>query len=463
MGKKTHEQFLKDMEERGNPDVIILGNYINWKTPLECGCKNHPGFVWKARPNNLLQGKGCPLCGREKSKGPKKTHEEFLKQMEKTGNPNVIILEEYKRKQKKIKCQCKINSEHIWYATPADLQKGRGCPFCKNIKIGKQFSINEEEFLRRFNEFGNPDELEIIGRYEGSYKEIEVRCKKDARHIFKTKAYMLIQGCHCPYCTGHRVHEANCLNTLRPDLIKYLKNKKDGEKVTLHSEVVLDLKCPICGYEKKTTAKEFNRYGFTCPICSDGVSFPNKFIRNMLIMLGVDFIPEWSPEWVGKKRYDVMFIHDGQTIIVEMDGAFHTKESQYNTLEQNQKTDKEKERLALENNCKLIRIDCTESNAQNIFKNILKSELSEILNLKDFDWKECGIKSSKSLLVEVCKYYNEHPEKTSKELSSIFKISRDTVLTYLRKGKELGICTVQVSNRKKIKIIDIVDNKEKNI
>ena len=120
-------------------------------------------------------------------------------------------------------------------------------------------------------------------------------------------------------------------------------------------------------------------------------------------------------------------------------------------------------RLALENNCKLIRIDCTESNAQNIFKNILKSELSEILNLKDFDWKECGIKSSKSLLVEVCKYYNEHPEKTSKELSSIFKISRDTVLTYLRKGKELGICTVQVSNRKKIKIIDIVDNKEKNI
>ena len=398
--------------------------------------------------------------------GKRKTHEEFLEQMKEIGNPNVIVLEEYKGNQIKLKCQCKSNPEHIWYATPANLLKGKNCPYCKHERTRKRLSIDEKEFLRRFNETGHPDELEILGKYERSDKKILVRCKKDARHVFEVKSTLLVQGHHCPYCTGHKVNETNCLSVLRPDLVQYLKNKQDGNKVTLQSQIKLEVKCPNCGFEKTMIVGELTNQGFSCPICGDGISFPNKFIRNMLTMLGVDFIPEWSPEWAGRRRYDVMFMYNNQSVIVEMDGAFHTKESQYKTLKRNQKTDKEKEELAKKNGCKLIRINCDQSHGKAIFNSILKSELSKMFDLTEFDYIECEIRSVKSLLVQICKYYNEYPAASTKELASLFQISISAVLRYLRKGKELGICTVPVKEKQKqkksVKVIQTTSKIEKN-
>ena len=154
----------------------------------------------------------------------RKTHEQFLKDMKEKGNPNVIVLGTYKKSTEKIKCQCKNNPEHIWYATPSNLLRGRGCPYCKSEKIGKMFSITEEEFLKRFTEKGRIDELEIVGHYKKSSEAILVRCKKNKQHEFYAKPSFLLSGMHCPYCTGHRVDTTNCLNTLRPDLTIFLKN-----------------------------------------------------------------------------------------------------------------------------------------------------------------------------------------------------------------------------------------------
>lgn len=44
-----------------NPDITIVGNYINSRTHLNCLC-NLCGYEWCATPNNLLNGKGCPHC-----------------------------------------------------------------------------------------------------------------------------------------------------------------------------------------------------------------------------------------------------------------------------------------------------------------------------------------------------------------------------------------------------------------
>ena len=36
--KKTHEQFLKDLK-KVNENIIVLGMYVNGKTPILCKCK----------------------------------------------------------------------------------------------------------------------------------------------------------------------------------------------------------------------------------------------------------------------------------------------------------------------------------------------------------------------------------------------------------------------------------------
>lgn len=49
--------------EKVNPDIEVLGEYINNQTNIECRCKKC-GYVWYPKPNNLLYGKttGCPKC-----------------------------------------------------------------------------------------------------------------------------------------------------------------------------------------------------------------------------------------------------------------------------------------------------------------------------------------------------------------------------------------------------------------
>lgn len=65
---KTHKQFIKELHEV-NPDIKILGTYINGSTKILCKC-NIDGHEWEAKPTTLLQGHGCPKCSI--SKGEKK-------------------------------------------------------------------------------------------------------------------------------------------------------------------------------------------------------------------------------------------------------------------------------------------------------------------------------------------------------------------------------------------------------
>lgn len=44
-----------------NPDIEVVGAYINALTPIEHRCKRHD-FIWMAMPANILRGKGCPIC-----------------------------------------------------------------------------------------------------------------------------------------------------------------------------------------------------------------------------------------------------------------------------------------------------------------------------------------------------------------------------------------------------------------
>lgn len=44
-----------------NPDIEAVEQYINQNTPILHRCKID-GHEWKAAPNNILQGTGCPVC-----------------------------------------------------------------------------------------------------------------------------------------------------------------------------------------------------------------------------------------------------------------------------------------------------------------------------------------------------------------------------------------------------------------
>lgn len=72
--RKTHEQFMQDMVEKGNPSVEVVGLYKNSKTKIACRCKVC-GYEWSTDPSVLLSGHGCKACADNAKRGkrpPKK-------------------------------------------------------------------------------------------------------------------------------------------------------------------------------------------------------------------------------------------------------------------------------------------------------------------------------------------------------------------------------------------------------
>lgn len=232
----------------------------------------------------------------------------------------------------------------------------------------------------------------------------------------------------------------NDLWTTHPNIARLLKDSNKGHEISFGSGNSEIFVCSDCGYEREYIISRITRYGFTCKKCGDKISYPNKFMFNFLEQLNMDFIPEYSPDWIKPKRYDFYFELDNKGYIVEMDGAFHTRDNKLNGIskQQTQELDKFKDDVAKSNNLKVIRIDCQISDFTYIKNNILKSELSEILNIEYIDWVRCHKFACSTRIKEACIMWNDN--NTVSQISNIIKLNRNTVIRHLYKGKEIGWC-----------------------
>lgn len=197
---KTHEYFVKDLK-RINPNITILGKYINSKSKILCRC-NTCNSEWKTTPDALINSKtGCPNC----NGGIKKTHDNFLQRMNNI-NPNINILGSYKNTSTKILCHCKICS-HEWEALPNSLLKNHGCPKC-NIERKKK---THDEFINEISVI-NPN-ITILDKYSGINSKILCKCNI-CEYKWNPVPDSLLHGHGCPRCNKSR-GEKNIENYLK--------------------------------------------------------------------------------------------------------------------------------------------------------------------------------------------------------------------------------------------------------
>ena len=96
----------------------------------------------------------------------------------------------------------------------------------------------------------------------------------------------------------------------------------------------------------------------------------------------------------------------------------------------------------------MIRIDCQKSEMEYIKNNILQSELSDLFDLSNIDWRRCQLQSVNSLVKEVCDLYNKGNKNI--DISNELKLDRHTVTKYLKLGNELGWCKYTPKQYKKV-------------
>ena len=110
------------------------------------------------------------------------------------------------------------------------------------------------------------------------------------------------------------------------------------------------------------------------------MSFPEQVMYNILTQLREDFIYQYTKEnasWVGDYRYD--FYIPKHNLLIEINGEQHYcgcfKGKSYET---EILRDSQKRKLALDNNVKLIELDCRKSDIYFILNSIQNSYLSEL-------------------------------------------------------------------------------------
>lgn len=144
-GRDT-KQFKREILEI-HPNIIVNGEYKDAKTKIKCTCSIH-NCTWSPLPYNLLNGYGCPECGKEKIGKSKRLSKEKIENRLKTRTKYITFLNIPETTKDKVKCQCNI-CKNIWEASFYNLTKKKSptsCPRCK-------MSNSEKEIMTLLNEW----------------------------------------------------------------------------------------------------------------------------------------------------------------------------------------------------------------------------------------------------------------------------------------------------------------------
>lgn len=243
-------------------------------------------------------------------------------------------------------------------------------------------------------------------------------------------------------------NQCNTVSITHPHLIKFFLRVEDAFKYSKGVRNEVPMKCPRCGEVRTDMRVSTLVYmGFSCPKCSDGFKYPEKFMSSLLDQRKETFITQLTKKtlpWVGNYKYDDYLPKRG--IIIETHGLQHYEQPtgsymKGTTLKKTQQNDADKKERAEGKGMIVVTVDCRKSTLEWIRDSIMQSELPVLLGFveSDIDWYKCHEKAFSSL-VETCSTLWRNGTRSSKKIAVIVGIHPVTVSKYLKQGAVLGWC-----------------------
>jgi hypothetical protein len=340
------------------------------------------------------------------------------------------------------------NNKQVKIRTPHLLQ-GRIKSIIGEINHKYLYEIGEELKDKKRN-------IIITNRFINYKKYYSYKCNLcgfDSKEKTITE-WQLKNGIGCSCCKGKTLELGlNDIYTLDKEISNLFLHEDDSKKYTKSSGKKALFKCPKCHrIHSMTVAYVSKKRRIPCG-CSDGFSYPAKFMFYLLNILDVNFKTEYSPTWIYPKRYDFYFELTDSRYIIEMDGGWHKKDNNLSGIskEESYKVDAYKDSKAIENGIVIIRIDCEKSEFDFIKNNVEKSSLGNIFDFNNINWREIESKSLNNLVYDVCIHYSKNKTSTT-ELSDIFNIDVSTIIKYLHIGHKLDWCEYNPKHKNSKKI-----------
>lgn len=357
MKKKTHEEYVVELAIK-NPNIEVVERYINVATPILHKCRID-GYTWSIRPNNILNGNGCPMC----SGNIKKTHIEYAEEVAHI-NPNIEVIGIYKNAKTAILHRCKLDN-YGWLAKPNNILAGKGCPKCSGT-----MKKSHDEYIK--NVLNISPHIEVIGQYVDAKTPIMHKCKNH-NITWEVTPSNVLQGGGCPMCGGEKTGDK-----LRKSHEQYVNELKELNKNVLvlgtyvNANTPILHKCLIDGNEWFAAPTNM-LFGYGCPQCNE--SKGEKDIRKWLESRKIDFEQQKKfADCCDKKPLPFDFYLPTYNVAIEYDGGQHYKPIPFfggdKSFQTRVKHDRIKDDYCLKNNIGLLRIP--------YYKNI-ENELNKFL------------------------------------------------------------------------------------
>lgn len=207
---RTTEDFIRLYKEKyGDKYSFVKSIYKDSHTKMCVTCKKHGDFY--IIPKMLLNGQGCPKCGRERiGIAHSDNQESFIKKAREKGLTELYDFSEveYNKSNEKIKLYCnnkdKEGNEHgVFYITPNQLLMGHKCPKCSNVYRRAQYEIIEE--FRKVH--GDKYDYSKVS-FQNMRTKVCIICPEHDE--FWQIPYAHMQGQGCPTCEMSHLENKIC-------------------------------------------------------------------------------------------------------------------------------------------------------------------------------------------------------------------------------------------------------------
>lgn len=251
----------------------------------------------------------------------KKTHEQFIKEVENVYGENIYMFHsEYKRSDKTLTVE-HLECGYIWNVYPRNLiNKQSKCPKCSN-----KANRSPDEFRKYVHNITN-GEFSSIEDFKGN-RYMTTFKHNLCGYTFQAMSQIAErEELGCRNCSGMLIHDKERVESLLDD--------KYGTEYVLLSDTVknnrdtIEVKHSVCGNTFSTRSTDIIHLGKVCPHCNVTGSKGERKIEKYLKSLNLDFAREHSffdCRHINELRFDFA-VYDSLgrlDFLIEFDGRQH--------------------------------------------------------------------------------------------------------------------------------------------
>lgn len=254
---------------------------------------------------------------------------------------------------------------------------------------------------------------------------------------YKISEASLKLGTGCAYKSGRKAHKENCLwgiKSIRDNII----DVNEAKNTTPYANNKILFKCSSnnCDDTKMMVVSSLVKHGYSCPRCSTGTSYPERFFTSYLKQYSIEH--EYQVKFNDFKGYifDYKIVLNGEIYLVETHGAQHylTEDDGYYSVELVQKSDSAKREYARRNNINYIELDCRKSDFNFIKKQINKNKHLPNINKKDEAVIMTQIETSSKYDVQKMIELYTVDKLSTYQIAEEYNLSDPTVATILKRN-----------------------------